>query len=120
MKEQDIRPQGVFQEYLRLSRLDALTWFGVGERTTVPCPGYGSDQFDPAFEKYGFVREVRFCLCALPTLRDVVSEPPTCAGSVCRFLFTVSVIRLLVRYFFSDRCRKSPGENFSAAGSTHQ
>lgn len=54
MREQDIRPQGVFQEYLRLSKLDAMTWFGTGGRTTVPCPGCGSDQFDGAFEKHGF------------------------------------------------------------------
>jgi SAM-dependent methyltransferase len=54
MKEEDIRPQGVFQEYLRLSQLDALTWFGSGDRTVLPCPGCGSQEFESVFEKHGF------------------------------------------------------------------
>jgi SAM-dependent methyltransferase len=59
MKETDIRPQAVFDEYLRLCADDTRTYFGSVERTPVPCPACGA-QGAPAFTKNGFTYE----LCA--------------------------------------------------------
>ncbi|MGB0681406.1 MAG: class I SAM-dependent methyltransferase [Magnetovibrionaceae bacterium] len=54
MKEADIRPKDLFQEYLRLSALDAEAFFPEGERAASACPGCGADESGKAFEKHGF------------------------------------------------------------------
>jgi hypothetical protein len=59
MKETDIRPQDVFDEYLRLCAKDTSSYFGAVERTPILCPACGS-QGVPAFTKNGFSYE----LCA--------------------------------------------------------
>lgn len=56
MKEEEIRPRGVFEEYLRLAELDADIYFGRSERQAVPCPACGT-QGDFAFDKHGFSYE---------------------------------------------------------------
>lgn len=56
MKEEEIRPRGVFEEYLRLAALDADIYFGSSERQAVPCPACGT-QGDFAFDKHGFSYE---------------------------------------------------------------
>ena len=38
MKEEDIRPQAIFDEYLRLASLDATKYFGVGAKNKICCP----------------------------------------------------------------------------------
>ncbi len=56
MKEEEIRPRKVFEEYLRLAAIDAGTYFGRSARQAVPCPACGaSGRF--AFEKHGFAYE---------------------------------------------------------------
>ena len=53
MKEEEIRPQGVFDEYLRLALVDTAVYFEHARRETGNCPaceGCG----EPAFTKNGF------------------------------------------------------------------
>ena len=55
MKESDIRPADILNEYLRLSAADAATFFPDPARFVHrPCPGCGGDAPRPAFEKNGF------------------------------------------------------------------
>ncbi len=56
MKEEEIRPRSVFEEYLRLAAVDAGIYFGNSERLAVPCPACGT-QGSLAFDKHGFSYE---------------------------------------------------------------
>ena len=56
MKEEEIRPAKIFDEYLRLAREDTDTYFGAAERHISNCPACGT-KGDVAFVKYGFTYE---------------------------------------------------------------
>ncbi len=53
MKEHDIRPKELFDEYLRLAADDAKTYFADCERERIPCPACGCEG-SPLFEKHLF------------------------------------------------------------------
>ena len=53
MKEEDIRPQAIFDEYLRLASLDANKYFGVGAKNKICCPACRRDGAF-VFKKHGF------------------------------------------------------------------
>lgn len=72
MKEEQIRPKPLFQEYLRLSAADADTCFGDVARDEVACPGCGASQGRPAFDKHGF----SFQLCGGCETLYVSPRPP--------------------------------------------
>jgi hypothetical protein len=57
MKETDIRPQAIFDEYLRLCAEDTRTYFQSVERSAIPCPACGAVG-TPAFAKNGFTYEL--------------------------------------------------------------
>jgi len=54
MRESDIRPRELLNEYLRLSEQDATTLFADGARDEVPCVACDSHDTQPAFVKNGF------------------------------------------------------------------
>ena len=54
MKEAEIRPADLFQEYLKLSAKDAKVYFEPSNRQSIPCPACGSALFLKAFNKFGF------------------------------------------------------------------
>ena len=54
MKEHEIRPKGIFEQYLELSRKDAEIFFDTNNRKTIPCPACFSEKYAPAFSKQGF------------------------------------------------------------------
>lgn len=54
MKEQDIRPSDLFEEYLKLSARDAEACFVGTPRMHVPCPGCGGSKYVECFTKLGF------------------------------------------------------------------
>jgi hypothetical protein len=56
MKEEEIRPQRIFDEYLRLAKEDTATYFGDAEKVTGTCPACETVG-EPAFVKYGFTYE---------------------------------------------------------------
>lgn len=61
MKEKDIRPSKIFDEYLQLAKNDAETYFHGVEKEIIDCPACGSIG-DHAFQKYGFSYDFcRFC-----------------------------------------------------------
>jgi len=62
MKEQDIRPQKIFDEYLRLTDEDTKIYFADTPRTTVACPACGAAGTH-VFDKSGFgYSECGYCL----------------------------------------------------------
>ena len=55
MREADIRPAGILNEYLRLAAPDARLYFSdKAAMQPRACPGCGDDQPQPAFAKEGF------------------------------------------------------------------
>ena len=53
MKEEEIRPKEIFDEYLRLAAEDAQIYFGNSKRIAIDCPACGGDgQY--VFSKHGF------------------------------------------------------------------
>ena len=67
MKEQDIRPSDIFDEFLRLSTLDAEKYFSDKNtcRQNRECPACGKDDTKFEFEKLGFNYDrCNFC-CSL-------------------------------------------------------
>ena len=54
MKEHEIRPSAIFDEYLRLTEEDVKTFFENVGRSAVGCPACGGEG-EPSFDKSGFV-----------------------------------------------------------------
>lgn len=53
MKEEEIRPQSIFDEYLKLAKIDTKVFFDKVERKTIACPAcLKVGKF--AFNKHGF------------------------------------------------------------------
>ena len=53
MREEEIRPADIFDEYLRLAAQDTVRYFDAVPRATAPCPACGSAG-EAAFSKHGF------------------------------------------------------------------
>jgi 2-polyprenyl-3-methyl-5-hydroxy-6-metoxy-1,4-benzoquinol methylase len=58
MKEREIRPEGLFDEFLRLAEQDVKTFFGDAGFHRIPCPACNNDDTVAAFNKKGFDYEV--------------------------------------------------------------
>lgn len=56
MKEEEIRPQKIFDEYLRLAKQDTVTYFGDVKKVPGACPACETNG-QPAFVKNGFTYE---------------------------------------------------------------
>jgi 2-polyprenyl-3-methyl-5-hydroxy-6-metoxy-1,4-benzoquinol methylase len=56
VKEEEIRPQKIFDEYLRLAEKDIQKYFSTGERHPVCCPACGLNGHY-SFAKHGFIYE---------------------------------------------------------------
>ena len=54
MRERDIRPARLLEQYLALTATDALEWFDVQAGSWEECVGCGGHESSPAFEKAGF------------------------------------------------------------------
>jgi 2-polyprenyl-3-methyl-5-hydroxy-6-metoxy-1,4-benzoquinol methylase len=61
LKESEIRPQKLFNQYLKLAREDIDRYFSDHSRfVEVDCPACGCDQWKPGLEKFEF----RYLLCS--------------------------------------------------------
>ena len=78
MKEEDIRPRRVFDEYLRLAALDADKYFGKSLRQPVLCPACGT-QGVYSFSKHGFSYE------ECPACQTLFVSPRPPAQDFCRY-----------------------------------
>jgi SAM-dependent methyltransferase len=75
VKESEIRPAELHNEYLRLSALDAERFFVSKERISLFCPACGSAQVEFSFEKNGFsFSECCRCASLYQTPRPPLSE----------------------------------------------
>jgi 2-polyprenyl-3-methyl-5-hydroxy-6-metoxy-1,4-benzoquinol methylase len=55
MKESEIRPQKLFNQYLQLAKKDNEIFFSDHARfTEIPCPSCGNEKQMPGLEKFGF------------------------------------------------------------------
>ena len=54
MKEEDIRPKQIFEEYLDLAAQDAINFFPLSQREDIKCPACSADASTWRFEKNGF------------------------------------------------------------------
>jgi hypothetical protein len=72
MKEEEIRPQRIFDEYLRLAKQDTDAYFGEVERVFGTCPACETGGIH-AFDKYSFTYETcPNCLTLFVNPRPVV------------------------------------------------
>lgn len=58
MKEEDIRPQKLFNQYLSLAEQDVETYFGDAPLYHIPCPACGNPHCEFSFRKMGFDYEI--------------------------------------------------------------
>ncbi len=54
IKEEEIRPEDLFSEFMRLSMEDAQNFFAAEELTEIPCPACSCEIDAGGFEKFGF------------------------------------------------------------------
>tara|TARA_B100001093_G_scaffold420282_1_gene412129 strand:+ start:4639 stop:5619 length:981 start_codon:yes stop_codon:yes gene_type:complete len=74
MKEEDIRPQHIFDEYLALTIQDTKTYFGHCERESIQCPACGA-KGEFSFNKSGFdYEECKECYTLFVNPRPVASS----------------------------------------------
>ena len=71
MKEEEIRPQKIFDEYLRLAKDDAHTYFAESKRISRDCPACLSKS-SFAFNKHGFsYHQCKNCLTLFVNPRPI-------------------------------------------------
>ena len=97
MKEHEIRPREVFEEYLELSKEDIVEYFSDHDSfVSIPCPACNSEQFKSAFVKHDF----RYLQCnECYTL--YVSPRPT-DGMIIDFYKTSKSSRFWAERFFPE------------------
>jgi 2-polyprenyl-3-methyl-5-hydroxy-6-metoxy-1,4-benzoquinol methylase len=74
LKEQDIRPEAIFNEYLALAKIDGQTYFPFHNREEIVCPGC-EKMGEVAFEKNGFIYdECQSCHTLFVNPRPLASD----------------------------------------------
>jgi SAM-dependent methyltransferase len=96
MKEEEIRPAAIFEEYLALAREDIATYFSAAPRHDVSCPACGSRDCRPAFAKDGF----SYCECPACGTLFVTPRPDESAFS--RFYEDSKSVRFWATSFYKE------------------
>ncbi|MBI3773318.1 MAG: class I SAM-dependent methyltransferase [Gammaproteobacteria bacterium] len=78
MKEEDIRPQKIFDEYLWLARQDTINFFSDAKRVKGRCPAC-NEVGEFSFEKFGFEYEV------CPSCHTLFVNPRPIAGAFTKY-----------------------------------
>lgn len=78
MKENEIRPREIFEEYLRLAAADTKIYFDSCAKKDVPCPACGN-RGEPTFDKSNFT----YCLC--PSCETLFVSPRPEAKAIQRY-----------------------------------
>jgi 2-polyprenyl-3-methyl-5-hydroxy-6-metoxy-1,4-benzoquinol methylase len=93
VKEAEIRPQALFDEYLALCSRDAETFFRREEWEEVPCPACGGSG-DEAFVKHTF----RYCLCG--ACETLYANPRPTATALGRYYTESASVRFWATDFY--------------------
>ncbi len=93
MREHDIRPQAIFDKYLRLAAEDVQTYFADVPRTAIDCPACGSTGAS-GFAKNGF--EYRRC----PDCRTLYVSPRPVAEAFTRYYTAAPSVEFWATTFY--------------------
>lgn len=93
MKEEEIRPEAIFNRYLELAAADAQKYFESSLRTPIACPACGSSG-SPAFEKHGFSYE------ECPRCKTLYVSPRPAAEAFSRFYQEASSVAYWADTFY--------------------
>ncbi|HNW92346.1 MAG TPA: class I SAM-dependent methyltransferase [bacterium] len=97
MRERDIRPQQVFDEFLRLSRLDARQLAAQQEHWRhCACPACGAKQSLPGFSKHGF----SYVTCA--RCASLYADPRPTRAALAEFYRDSRAARFLTGTFYRE------------------
>jgi hypothetical protein len=95
MRESDIRPQAVFDEFLRLARKDVASFFSEGPRDARGCPACGSTG-EAAFSKSGFDYD------ACPDCRTLYVNPCPRPEAFSRYYLESESVRYWATTFYRE------------------
>lgn len=95
MKEYEIRPREIFEEYLRISQADIPKFFGdAGRFVRVHCPACGAEKQTAEFVKHGF----QYVSC--PDCRSLYVSPRPTTEMIDRFYRHSESSRYWAEVFF--------------------
>lgn len=95
MKEYEIRPREIFDEYLRISKADIPKFFGeTGKFVRVSCPACGEPEQKSEFTKHGF----QYVSC--PVCESLYVSPRPTAKMINRFYRDSDSSRYWAEVFF--------------------
>lgn len=95
MKEEEIRPRRVFDEYLRLAALDADKHFSKSPRQPVLCPACGTQGLY-SFSKHGFSYE------GCPVCQTLFVRPCPPVQDFCRYYQESDSAKFFATTFYSE------------------
>jgi len=96
MKEEEIRPAALFDQYLALAEKDIATFFSGAHLHHIPCPACGSDHKTSGFKKKGF----EYHECAVCNTLYVNPRPDQDAFS--RFYRDSPSVRFWATHFYKE------------------
>lgn len=96
MKEEDIRPEVLFNQYLSLVQLDAITYFKNKPYYRIACPACGSESSSFQFRKIGFdYEECELC-------KTLFVNPRPNADAFSEFYFDSPSVRFWATNFYKE------------------
>lgn len=96
MKEEDIRPEALFNQYLSLAQQDAITYFKNKPYYRIACPACGSESSSFQFRKIGFdYEECELC-------KTLFVNPRPHADAFSEFYFDSPSVRFWATNFYKE------------------
>jgi 2-polyprenyl-3-methyl-5-hydroxy-6-metoxy-1,4-benzoquinol methylase len=95
MKEEEIRPRAIFDEYLRLAAVDAEKFFGGVARDNLNCPACGQ-RGEHCFDKHGFSYE------QCPDCRTLFVSPRPSAETFFDYYQNSASARFFATTFYTE------------------
>ena len=96
MKEEDIRPEALFNQYLSLAQQDAITYFKNKPYYRIACPACGSENNSFQFQKIGFdYEECELC-------KTLFVNPRPHGDAFSEFYFDSPSVRFWATNFYKE------------------